>query len=293
MDELTRRIQAACSHHGIEQTNVEGRLYLNSGRDTPLVIAGYGPSGLTVNRPVVDELVEQLISKGIDVLVVDPFVSSHSLPENDNSAIDAAVKEWGRVAGLANCAVELVHHVRKTGGDEITAEDSRGGKAFVDALRSVRILNRMTKSEAGKAGIDDGHWRYFRSELGKTNMATSEKADWYRMDSVELGNGDNVGVVTSWSWPDPLEAVSVHDLLAVQKAIAAGEWREDVRSKKWVGGVVADTLGFDKDNNANRARIKALLKTWIVSGALRTERRRDEEIRKPFNFVLVGEWAEP
>jgi hypothetical protein len=75
-------------------------------------------------------------------------------------------------------------------------------------------------------------------------------------------------------------------------SIADGEWREDVRSKKWVGIAVAVVLRIDTDVTAGPVRVKALLKTWIESGALRIERRKDEESRKPFNFVLVGEWAE-
>ena len=51
-------------------------------------------------RPVVDALVAEIIDKQIDVMAIDPFVSCHELPENDNTAQDMAVKEWGRVAEL-------------------------------------------------------------------------------------------------------------------------------------------------------------------------------------------------
>ena len=40
-------------------------------------------------------------------------------------AIDAVAKKLGSIAGVANCAIELVHPVRKTGGQEVTVEDGR------------------------------------------------------------------------------------------------------------------------------------------------------------------------
>ena len=75
-------------------------------------------------RPVVDALVAEIIDKQIDVLIIDPFVSCHELPENDNTAQDMVVKEWGRVADRGNCAVHLVDHTRKMGGfeSEVTTE---------------------------------------------------------------------------------------------------------------------------------------------------------------------------
>jgi hypothetical protein len=45
-------------------------------------------------QPVVDSMVDEIIKYGIDVLVIDPFVSCHEVAENDNSAMDMIIKEW-------------------------------------------------------------------------------------------------------------------------------------------------------------------------------------------------------
>ena len=95
---------------------------------------------------------------GADVVIADPFISSHQVTENDNNAIDMVVKEWGRVAELGNCAVRLTHHARK-GEQEITAESGRGASALIAAARCVRVFNRMSKEEADKAGIEDERYR--------------------------------------------------------------------------------------------------------------------------------------
>jgi len=43
---------------------------------------------------------------------------------------------------------------------------------------------------------------YFRSYNGKRNFAPpAEQSDWFKIESVELKNGDNVGVVTPWRYP--------------------------------------------------------------------------------------------
>ena len=55
-------------------------------------------------------------AKQIDVVMIDPFISSHQVPENDNNAIDAVAKTWTMIADITNTAIDLAHHTRKTGG---------------------------------------------------------------------------------------------------------------------------------------------------------------------------------
>lgn len=85
--------------------------FVDSGLDgATLCIAVADRDGFRILSPVIEALVAELIARKIDVLVVDPFVSSHAVSENDNGAIDAVAKEWARVAKRANCSIVLVHH---------------------------------------------------------------------------------------------------------------------------------------------------------------------------------------
>lgn len=289
-DELERRIAATMLHHRITPTMVGDRLFLDSGRDTALCIAEVVDGSATVLVPVVEALVDALTALCIDVLIVDPFVSSHRVPENDNGAIDAVAKAWGAVAERANCCILLVHHVRKLGGMEATAEAARGAGSLIAAARSCRVLNRMTKEEAEKAGLET-HARHFRVADDKTNLApAAEDAEWFEMVSVELGNGDNVGVVTPWEWPNPLDGVSVSDLLAVQKAVDGKCHRANVQAKEWVGHAVADVLGIDATTRAGKERIKGLIRTWLKSEAL-VERKVKDEKGNERPIIEVGRWA--
>ncbi len=291
-DEIERRIAAACAHFSIGAPDVDGRLYADSGRDQGLCIGTTDRHGTTIHEPIIDALAEALTRRAVDVLIVDPFVSSHSASENDNGAIDAVAKAWGRVAERANCAIELVHHARKLAGAEVTAESARGAVALVSAARSARVLNRMTDDEAARAGIDEPR-RYFRTFNDKGNLSPpAEVSDWYRLESIALPNGDSVGVVAAWQWPDPMAEMTAHDLLAVQRALAGQNAREHPQARDWAGHTVARVLGLDADAKHDRARISFMLRTWIKSGALKVVEVPDHK-RMPRPCIEVGEWASP
>jgi hypothetical protein len=186
--ETARKIQAACLHYGIKREEIEGRLFANSGRDQPLVIAKTLRAGVVILHPVVDDLVKQIKEQEIDVLVIDPFVSCHEVEENDNSGIDMVAKEWSRVAELGNCAVHIIHHTRKApAGTEVTTESGRGAKAPSDACRIAGAINQMTDEQAKVAGVDNPRSN-FRAYNDKANLAPpTSVSDWFGLASVPLG----------------------------------------------------------------------------------------------------------
>jgi hypothetical protein len=297
-EEIERRIAATCIHYQIGPEDIEDRLFFDSGRDTEIIIASQTKSGALVATPIENALTEAMIDGQFDVLILDPFVSTHRVSENDNMAIDAVAKTFGRIAENANCAIELIHHVRKTNGAEITAEDGRGASAMVAAARSVHVLNNMSKDEAPKAGIEIDRRRFFfRSDIGKANLAPpSEKAAWYNLASVPLGNGDQnddeddgdiVGVVTTWEWPNAFEGVTATDLRAVQAEVRNGRWRENSQANDWVGIAVAKVLELDPKDKTAKAKIIALIKTWIENGMFAVVQGLDEK-SKPRSYVEVG-----
>lgn len=286
-DELQRRIQAACQHYGLGAGDIGGRLFVDSGREKSLRTAISDKNGTRIVRPVVDGLAAEMLRLRIDCIIVDPFVSSHGVPENDNPAIDMVAKEWGRIAERANAAVELVHHTRKQGGEEITTESSRGGKALTDAARDVRVLNRMTKEEGDRAGVEN-HRLYFRTYSDKANMSPpADRSDWFKLESVGLANGDDVGVVTPWEWPDPFQDLTLADVRKAQEAIGGERCRADVRSSEWVGLRVASALGIDVDTANGRERVKKLVAEWVEKDWLRKGIARDEK-GKDRPVVYVG-----
>lgn len=293
-DELERRITATMLHYRLDAEELGGRLFVDSGRERGLCTATQAREGVTINAPEVAAVVAEIEARGIDVLIVDPFVSSHRVNENDNGAIDLVAKEWGRVAERCNCAVELVHHTRKLGGEGASSESSRGAVALLGAARSARVLNRMAEAQKVEAGVSADENTYFSVDRDKANLAPPGKRLWRRMVSVDLGNGDSVGVVEAWEWPDDFDGLSVKDLQAVQNAISAA-WADGKPPRAsnqvkegWAGEIVAKALGLDA--KTDKARITRLLKTWVQNGALREVLHEDAK-RNKRPCLEVGEWA--
>jgi hypothetical protein len=272
-DELERRVVAICRHYSIDQSELEANLFLDNGRETKIIVASQTKNGITVVTPVEEALTAALIDGQFDVLTLDPAVKTPRVPENDNGAIDAVAETFAHIADVANLAVEVVGHTRKLGGAEATLESARGGSSWTSAARDVRVLNRMTREEGERAGIEPGKERYYFRADADGNLAPPSATEWFKIASVGLGNHggdgepeDSVGVVAAWAWPNAFDGVTVSDLRAVQAAIAAGRWRENSQAKDWAGVAVANVLQLDVDNKAHRAKISALLKTWTLNG---------------------------
>jgi hypothetical protein len=291
VEETERRLHATAKRFGFTPDDFGDRLFVDSGRDQRCVIAEETVNGARIIKPVVEAIISELINRRIDVLVVDPFVSSHMVSENDNMAIDLIAKEWARIADEANCSINLVHHIKKMGGAEATAESARGASALIGAARSVMVFNRMAKEEAEKLGIAETEARFFfRVDNDKANLAPPGSTTWYRMNNVDLDNGDAVGVACPWSPPDLFEGVTTTHLMRVQKAVGAGEWRENAQSSAWVGYPIAEAMMMDADEPRDRKRIAAMLKEWIRNGVLEVVEGEDNQRRKR-KFVVVGNWV--
>ncbi|WIA57807.1 AAA family ATPase [Sphingobium sp. WTD-1] len=302
-DELARIIQGTAKHWGISEADIGGRLFVDSGLEgaTLSLARQTGFEGLVINEPLVGALVRELLDREIDYLTVDPFVSSHSVEENDNGAIDAVVKKWAYVAQAANCAISLTHHVNKAAKPgEITSDAARGASSLVAACRSALVLNRMTADEAKGWGIlDEDRRRYFRVYDDKNNRAPpASKSEWFHLVSVDLGNvgddgfpADSVGVVTPWTPPDAFEDVRIEHLTKVQEEIhRRGNVRASPQSNRWVGHIVAEVLDLDQKDDADRRKINSIIRQWVMNGALKEVTQPDSN-GDPRPFIEVGRWT--
>jgi hypothetical protein len=314
-DEMERRLAAILQHFGLTHADLNGNLFMTSGRDMKLQLARMGRDGPEIVPGVVDAVVERLLSAKIDVLILDPLGALHTLPENSNEAANLLLGAMREVAHRAGVALIVLHHAGKAAAmdmDAAGAGASRGASAFVDGARVVRQLVRMTEKEAGQFGIADADRRDFlRVENGKANLARAENGRWLRMVDVPLGNGaglwplgDRVGVVERWS-PPAASPGTACDLARVQAAILASPRRPRAsqRSPDWIGWLVADALGLDTGGPSVRkedrtpaqagalARVRAMVAGWVQSGGLIERQERDEESRKSWSYVFVGQAA--
>ena len=290
MQEMQRRLLAVMKHYGVSFSEIEGHLFMNSGRDDPLKL-GYMHRGDAKVSEMADRMLHVIQKRQIDAVILDPFVSAHDMPENDNGAVDAVVKALNIVADRGNCAIQLIHHTRKGNGNTPGVEDSRGASSLIGAVRHARRLAGMTKEEGASAGIDANQvWRYQREYASKDNLAPPNlENSWLHMVTVKLDNGDEVGVLEPWQWPDAFEDVPTWMIRICQEAIAQGEYRADSRSPEWVGYVIAAQLDWDAEDEQRKGFLKTIIDEWVKNGVLRLEERPDKK-RRNRKFVVVGDW---
>jgi hypothetical protein len=300
-DEMERRIGAAAIHYGIRQEDIAGRLLVDAGRDKPLTTAHQTRDGVVIHQPMIDAIVEVIRRKKIGVLIVDPFVASHAVSENDNQAVNAVLASWRLIADMTACCPVLVHHFRKLNGEEGSIDSVRGGSAMIGAVRTARVMNVMSDAEAARLGIEEAdRRRYVRIDNAKNNLAPpAASAQWIELRSVDLGNGsgisphgDKVGVAVPWSPPSAWEGITAGHARDVWQFLAKnGPRRKDPQATAWFGFDVMTICGIEQDDR-NKARVVTLLNAWEKSGIIKSAMHPDERRKKAPHYE-AGEAPEP
>lgn len=302
LEEMERRVAAMMMRHGLKADELRGRLFLHSGRDRRLFMAAKSADGYEIVHPDEEQVIRLAIAGQIGTIVVDPFVKSHSLEENSNADMDAAVTAWARVAEATGAAIFLVHHTRK--GPVMDIDAARGGKALTDGSRVGLTMAAMTAEEAEQLGIPaDQRWRYVRLDDAKANMAPrAAGATWFRMEMELLGNGtvdypngDRVAALAVWEPENVLQAQTPQQLNAVLDRIAEGPGggrryaptRRGASNARWVGLVLVEMLGI------NETQAGGIVSVWLKSGLLAVSEQRDPETRKSVAGVDVIDAKRP
>jgi hypothetical protein len=301
--EIERRVAAVCVRYEIEPASLLGRLFLGSRLTDNRRIASIDRNGNVAFDTLMLGEIERLITElHIDCVIFDPLVAFHRVPEGDNTIVEQVVKDgFGEIAARTDACIELSQHTRKGSQGrqgELTADDSRGAGAIVNAARSVRVLNRMTPEEAElpKIAAEDRR-HYLRVSRDKANLAPPGKATWVRLVSIGLPNGlddrpgDQVQAIEAWDYPQPFDNVTADDMRWMRETVRHQDYRYNAQSPDWVGRPLADRLGLDADDDGDRKRLIAILKTWLANGALALEIRKDET-RRDRQFVIPGAWNE-
>src|SRR3984885_316942 len=206
-DELCRRLDAVCRYYGVEHSDLEGWLCMTNPQKFPLRVAEMGSGDrFAPDRNLLAHMYEEIRTNEFQVISLDPLITLHGVPENNPVMMRGVMDIFRDLAASINCSCEIVGHTRKPpiGFDaQLTAYDTRGSGAIVDALRSVRMLDLMTVDEAQKVGVEEyQRERHVKVTPAKRNYsATSAPAQWIRIENLIIANGDDVGVVSPWEWP--------------------------------------------------------------------------------------------
>ena len=239
--ELDRRLNAVMLRWNVTPADLRGRLGLNSGSERPLVVAKAMKDGSVVRLLDVDAIVEVIKAEAIGLLIVDPFVETHEVDENDNAQIKAVAALWREVARRGDCAVVIVHHTGKPPSASPDAwtgslSASRGASSLSGVARVVRTLFGMSERDAEKLGIDAARrHQLVRMDDAKANLSlASHEARWFERKSITIANGEEVGVLVPVNPADASttetaddRAERVREVILEQVAAAWSAWNRD------------------------------------------------------------------
>lgn len=174
-DELEKRIMATAKEHSLTAEEMS-RIHYTSGYDNPMCLVALDEKGTPkANEVLVKSIVEHLKSMGAKLFVLDPYIESHLVEENDTKGMAFVARVIRRIAKESNCAVSLVHHVSKGKAEPGNADKSRGSSTSVNAARIVRTLYPMTAKDTDEWGITKAQMKYFvRLDDAKQNLEVSE-----------------------------------------------------------------------------------------------------------------------
>ncbi len=97
---MERRFNGGGNSLQAQAGRFNGYLFLDTGREQELVVAVEDKrAGLKYIEPVIEAVIEQIVENKIDVMIVDPFRSTHGVNENDNGQIDKVAKLWAPYRG--------------------------------------------------------------------------------------------------------------------------------------------------------------------------------------------------
>lgn len=240
-DELNRRLHGVVQKFGIDPTDFEGYLQLDSfygKRGRKLIIDT--ENGLKPSK-VAEQIAIQAKANNVGVIIFDPLVSTHDANENDNGAMNEVFSVLRQIASHTNAAIQVIAHTAKGSGlnNEAHAGSSdagRGASSQRDALRFLHTFARMSADTAEKYGIPPEEYiRLVRFDNAKNNFALPDaEAQWFRLETIELANGDRVGV------PEPFDMGEI-----IQQAQVQQEADRDEQQKEW-RAQIAEVLTEDR-----------------------------------------------
>lgn len=276
--EMQMRALAAMKHYGIQPDQIAGRLYLDGEDTAAICLAAESRNGVATNDALLSYMIERVRAENIGVVIIDPFISTHLVNENSNAAIQAVTAMFRKLARETDCAVSLVHHVRKGNGEDAGIDSVRGAGSLIAAARAARVVNRISQKEAEAIGIPATEARsIFRVDDGKSNLAPPvERAVYRRMVGVQLGNGEWVGVATPYELPDEWAGMDVRTTNAILSAITHGPAADGTehysgrpQDKERFAGRVLEAWDFGPNvPRKTEAQAKRIVRTWLQTGVL-------------------------
>lgn len=91
-------------------------------------------------------IVQQVQKYDIKLVVIDSLSGGHSINENNTNDMKTIMRNLCKIAEKTKAAVVVVHHSKKTTGDQLKLNDSRGSNAILQLARSILTYEELPNS---------------------------------------------------------------------------------------------------------------------------------------------------
>lgn len=299
-DELRRRILAIRLQYQIPRSEVKGWLFLSAPGAAAGKLMTTDARGRPIRGMLAANIEADVVAKNIDLVILDPFVKTHSVEENQNSIIDDVAQILTDLASKYSIAVDTPHHVSKGPADPGNANRGRGASSHVNAGRLIYTLTPMSLEEAATFKItEDERRQYVRIDSAKVNITkVGGAAKWFHLVGVPLGNvsdlypnGDEVQTVEPWSPPATWDYLST-DLLnqmlsAIDAGLCDGSKYTDAPN---AGERAAWRVVTQFAPNKTEGQAREIIRTWVRNGVLvKTEYKNPQTRKSAKGFVVDAE----
>jgi AAA domain/RepB DNA-primase from phage plasmid len=299
-EELRRRIKAVLIHYKIGHEDIKGWLFCASPKGLKFAEMQKGSRQAGQLEKVLRDAIER---RKPDLVALDPFVKTHGLEENDNSAMDFVCDLIAKLSIEYDIAIDSPHHTKKgrlVAGD---ADAGRGASSSRDAWRLVYTLTQMSEDEAKTFDISEVDRRaYIRLDSSKVNIAPSaQKATWFHLVGVPLGNGtpeyphgDEVQTVEPWVPPDTwanLSTVALNAALTeIDNGLPNGQRFSGAASAK---DRAAWRIVWRHCPGKSETQCRQIINAWMKTGLLLSEKYNDPIERKERDGLRVDNTKRP
>ena len=275
-DEIERRIEACCSYFGVPlDGHVLTNIFIHSGVDSHKFRAASVIQDRVVATPDLMSLQTTLVALKIDLLIIDPFVQSHHIPEGLNEQISEVMGLLRAMVGNAAC--HIIHHTRKPppGGSTPAGDmnSARGAGSMASEAHFIFTMTDMTEREAETFGIaEDDRNLYLRHDDAKGKFRPPEGASWLWRVGVHMPYGmlgEEVGTLVPWEPPqDEMESYQYTKTRPMLDGI----------ERAWVDGKPFSAHSQARDlyivtylineHSVRRSAAKKLLRQWLKDGTV-------------------------
>ena len=141
--------------------------------------AGITPSSALERKLWINAVIDMVDAHSIDLVCIDPLTRFLALEnENDNASVLAAMVDLERIASEGKCALLMLHHTGKSGGQ------ARGASAFLQNP-DVLLTLRLAREEEEIAEAPEPRDVRIITGAGRFPEIESEMACWLTEDGFE------------------------------------------------------------------------------------------------------------